>query len=100
MEEKNIISEEALEKAAGGLHLNKDTLKKCLIAGGVLAAAGAAGVGGYYLYNKKSGKKDAPAAAPASDTRYDDLNAAGVSGEEAAAWTNDFVARDPDPDVE
>ena len=60
MEEKNIISEEDLEKAAGGLHMSKDTLKKCLIGGGVLlgaAAVGAAGVGGYVIYNKKKGSK-------------------------------------------
>ena len=57
--EKNIISEEDLEKAAGGLHLNKDTLKKCLIAGGVLLGAAAVGAGGYYVYNKKKDSEQA-----------------------------------------
>lgn len=57
--EKNIISEEDLEKAAGGLHVSRGTLKKCLIAGGVIAEVGTAGVGGYYLGNKKKGKNDA-----------------------------------------
>ena len=44
--ENNMISEEDLEKAAGGLKINKSTLKKALLATGALVVAG---VGGYYI---------------------------------------------------
>ena len=44
--ENNMISEEDLEKAAGGLKITKGTLKKALLAAGALAIAG---VGGYYI---------------------------------------------------
>ena len=44
--ENNMISEEDLEKAAGGLKITKGTLKKALLAAGALAIAGA---GGYYI---------------------------------------------------
>ena len=67
--EKNIISEADLEKAAGGLKLDKSTLKKALIGAGVLAAGAGAAVGGYYAYNHYKKGKDAPAA-PADDTVY------------------------------
>ena len=44
--ENNMISEEDLENAAGGLKITKGTLKKALLAAGALAIAG---VGGYYI---------------------------------------------------
>lgn len=66
--ERNLISEEDLEKAAGGLKISSSTLKKGLIAAGVLATAGATAAGGYYIYNKKKGGSDAPVVAPASPT--------------------------------
>ena len=44
--ENNMISEEDLEKAAGGLKITKGTLKKALLATGALVVAG---VGGYYI---------------------------------------------------
>lgn len=50
----NMISEEDLEKAAGGLKITKNTLKKALLAAGALAIAG---VGGYYIC-KNGSKKD------------------------------------------
>ena len=49
-----MISEEDLEKAAGGLKINKSTLKKALLATGALAVAG---IGGYYIC-KNGSKKD------------------------------------------
>ena len=52
--ENNMISEEDLEKAAGGLKINKSTLKKALLATGALAVAG---IGGYYIC-KNGSKKD------------------------------------------
>ena len=52
--ENNMISEEDLEKAAGGLKITKNTLKKALLAAGALAIAG---VGGYYI-SKSGSKKD------------------------------------------
>ena len=52
--ENNMISEEDLEKAAGGLKITKDTLKKALLAAGALAVAG---IGGYYIC-KNGSKKD------------------------------------------
>ena len=52
--ENNMISEEDLEKAAGGLKINKSTLKKALLATGALVVAG---VGGYYIC-KNGSKKD------------------------------------------
>lgn len=52
--ENNMISEEDLEKAAGGLKITKGTLKKALLAAGALAIAG---VGGYYIC-KNGSKKD------------------------------------------
>ena len=68
--EKNIISEADLEKAAGGLKLDKSTLKKALIGAGVLAAGAGVAAGGYVAYNHYNKKgKDAPAA-PADDTVY------------------------------
>ena len=53
--ENNMISEEDLEKAAGGLKMNKNTLKKALLAAG---AIGLAGAGGYYIckLNKERNK--------------------------------------------
>ena len=51
--ENNMISEEDLEKAAGGLKITKGTLKKALLAAGALAIAG---VGGYYI--SKNGKEN------------------------------------------
>ena len=60
--EKNIISEADLEKAAGGLKLDKSTLKKVLIGAGVLAAGAGAAVGGYYIYNHYKKGKETPAA--------------------------------------
>lgn len=63
--EKNIISEADLEKAAGGLKMDKSTLKKSLIAAGVLAAGAGVGVGGYVIVNKAiNSKKGAPEPAP------------------------------------
>ncbi|MDO4476974.1 MAG: hypothetical protein Q4B93_03335 [Clostridia bacterium] len=53
--ENNMISEEDLEKAAGGLKITKNTLKKALLAAGALAIAG---VGGYYIC--KNGSKKGP----------------------------------------
>ena len=52
--ENNMISEEDLEKAAGGLKITKGTLKKALLAAGALAVAG---IGGYYIC-KNGSKKD------------------------------------------
>ena len=52
--ENNMISEEDLEKAAGGLKITKNTLKKALLAAGALAIVG---VGGYYIC-KNGSKKD------------------------------------------
>ena len=52
--ENNMISDEDLEKAAGGLKMNKNTLKKALLAAG---AIGLAGAGGYYIC-KNGSKKD------------------------------------------
>ena len=52
--ENNMISEEDLEKAAGGLKITKNTLKKALLATGALAVAG---IGGYYIC-KNGNKKD------------------------------------------
>ena len=52
--ENNMISEEDLEKAAGGLKITKGTLKKALLAAGALAVAG---IGGYYIC--KNGKENA-----------------------------------------
>lgn len=52
--ENNMISEKDLEKAAGGLKINKSTLKKALLATGALVVAG---VGGYYIC-KNGSKKD------------------------------------------
>ena len=52
--ENNMISEEDLEKAAGGLKLDRSTLKKALLAAGALAIAG---TGGYYI-SKSGSKKD------------------------------------------
>lgn len=52
--ENNMISEEDLEKAAGGLKITKNTLKKALLAAGALAVAG---IGGYYIC-KNGSKKD------------------------------------------
>ena len=49
--ENNMISEEDLEKAAGGLKITKNTLKKALLATGALAVAG---VGGYYICKNDS----------------------------------------------
>ena len=49
-----MISEEDLEKAAGGLKITKGTLKKALLAAGALAVAG---IGGYYIC-KNGSKKD------------------------------------------
>ena len=49
--ENNMISEEDLEKAAGGLKITKNTLKKALLAAGALAIAG---VGGYYICKNDS----------------------------------------------
>ena len=51
-----------MEKAARSLKIGLRTLKKCLIGGGVLLAAGA--VAGNYISNKKKGEKYAPVAAP------------------------------------
>ena len=51
--ENNMISEEDLEKAAGGLKITKGTLKKALLAAGALAVAG---IGGYYIC--KNGKEN------------------------------------------
>ena len=64
--EKNIISEEDLEKAAGGLKLDKSTLKKALIGAGVLAAGAGVAAGVYYAYNhyNKKGKETPAADAP------------------------------------
>ena len=63
--EKNIISEADLEKAAGGLKLDKSTLKKALIGAGVLAAGAGVAAGGYYAYNHYNKKgNEAPAAVP------------------------------------
>ncbi len=56
--EKNIISEADLEQAAGGLKLDKSTLKKALIGAGVLAAGAGAAAGGYYIYNHYDKKSD------------------------------------------
>ena len=53
--ENNMISEEDLEKAAGGLKITKNTLKKALLAAGALAVAG---IGGYYIC--KNGSKKGP----------------------------------------
>ena len=50
-----MISEEDLEKAAGGLKITKNTLKKALLAAGALAVAG---IGGYYIC--KNGSKKGP----------------------------------------
>ena len=52
--ENNMISEEDLEKAAGGLKINKSTLKKALLATGALAVAG---IGGYYICKNGSKKE-------------------------------------------
>lgn len=64
--EKNIISEADLEKAAGGLKLDRSTLKKALIGAGILAAGAGAAAGGYYAYNhyNKKGKETPAAVAP------------------------------------
>ncbi len=50
--EKNIISEADLEKAAGGLKISPETLKKGLISLGILTAGAGLGVGGYIVTNK------------------------------------------------
>ena len=52
--ENNMISEEDLEKAAGGLKITKDNLKKALLATGALAVAG---VGAYYVYKEHEKKE-------------------------------------------
>ena len=62
--ENNMISEEDLEKAAGGLKINKSTLKKALLATGALAIAG---VGGYYIC-KNGSKKESGQKLPYLDT--------------------------------
>ena len=69
--EKNIISEADLEKAAGGLKIDKSTLKKSLIAAGVLTAGVGLGVGGYIVANKViNSKKVAPEGVPEAGTDF------------------------------
>ena len=63
--EKSVISEEALDDIAGGINVDKSTLKKILISAGVaIAGAGAiataGGAVGYHL-GKKRGRKLASA---------------------------------------
>ena len=91
--EKNIISEADLEKAAGGLKIDKSTLKKGLIAAGVLAAGTGVGVGAYVIYNKKKGSKGST---PVSPTNGEALDAAGISDDEARAWNGETMERDAD----
>ena len=52
--ENNMISEEDLEKAAGGLKITKGTLIKALLATKLLAVAG---VGAYYVYKEHEKKE-------------------------------------------
>lgn len=51
--ENGVISEEALDQIAGGLSINKSTLKKVLIGSGVAIAAAAAGGLAYFFGGKK-----------------------------------------------
>lgn len=94
--EKNIISEEDLEKAAGGLSISSSTLKKGLIATGVLAAGAGAAAGGYFIINKKKGSKGSKGSTPTTKPSGEVLDAVGVSDDEARAWLGDDMERDAD----